>query len=69
MKFKKKNHTVTCRSFRHFDENVFVKGLAEVPWEIIAAFDKVDDIIQALEDLFLEIQNKHVLIKINRVKR
>ena len=28
----KKHHTITYRSFRHFDENMFIKDLAEVPW-------------------------------------
>ena len=65
----KKHHTITYRSFRHFDENMFIKDLAEVPWETIAAFDKVDDMVQTWNDLFLEIVNKHAPIKTNRVKR
>ena len=65
----KKHHTITYRSFRHFNENMFIKDLAEVPWETIAAFDKVDDMVQTWNDLFLEIVNKHAPIKTNRVKR
>ena len=65
----KKHHTITYRSYRHFDENIFIKDLAEVPWETITAFDKVDDMVQTWNDLFLEIVNKHAPIKTNRVKR
>ena len=46
---------------------MFIKDLAEVPLEIIAAFDKVDDMVQTWNDLFLEIVNKHAPIKTNRV--
>ena len=63
------HHTITYRPFRHFDENMFIKDLAEVPWETIAAFDKVDDMVQTLNDCFLEIVNKQAPIKTNRVKR
>ena len=43
--------------------------MAEVSWETIAAFDKVDDKIQTWNYLFLEIVNKHAPMKTNRVKR
>ena len=48
---------------------MFIKDLAEVSWETIAAFDKVDDMVQTWNDLFLEIVNKHAPIKTNREKR
>ena len=42
----KEHHTITYRSFRHLDENLFIEDLAWVPWEITAAFDDVDDMVQ-----------------------
>ena len=65
----KKHHTITYRSFRHFDGYMFIKDLAKVFWEIIAAFDKVGDMEQTWNGLFLEIVNRHAPIKTNRVKR
>ena len=59
----KKHHTITYRSFRHFYENTIIKDLAEVPCETIAAFDKVDDMVQTWNDSCLEIVNKHAPIK------
>ena len=52
----------------HLDILMHIK-LAEVPWETIAAFDKVDDMVRTWNYLFLEIVNKHSPIKTNRVKR
>ena len=48
---------------------MLIKDLAEVPWVTIAAFDKVDDMVQTWNDLFLEIVVKHAPIKTNIVKR
>ena len=65
----KKHHIYTYNDhFRHFDEKLFIKE-AEVRWETIAYFDKVEDMVQTWNDVFLEIVNKHALIKTNRVKR
>ena len=57
---------ITYRSFRHFDENLFMKDLAEIPWETIETFDKVGIMVQTWNDLFCEIVNKHASIKTNR---
>ena len=65
----KEHHAITYRSFRHFDENLFCKDLSEVPWEIIATFDDVDDMVQTWNRLFLEIVDKHAPIKQHRIKR
>ena len=65
----KEHHVITYRSFRHFDENLFCKDLSEVPWEIIATFDDVDDMVQTWNRLFLEIVDKHAPIKQHRIKR
>ena len=63
------NHTITYRSFRHVNDNLFIKDLSEVPWEIIAAFDDVDDMVQTWNYLFLEIVNKHAPINQHIIKR
>ena len=41
-------------------KNIFIKDLAEVPWETIEAFDKVDDIEKNLGCLFLHVMSKHI---------
>ena len=43
--------------------------LQNVPWDTIKLFDDTDDILDAWLDLFLQVIDKHVPIKHQRVKR
>ena len=66
----KRNHfTISYRSFRGFDEVKFMDDLQNVPWDTIKLFDDTDDILDAWLDLFLQVVDKHVPIKHQRVKR
>ena len=66
----KRNHfTISYRSFRGFDEVKFMDDLQNVPWNTIKLFDDTDDILDAWLDLFLQVVDKHVPIKHQRVKR
>ncbi|MCG7879242.1 MAG: endonuclease/exonuclease/phosphatase family protein, partial [Candidatus Thiodiazotropha endolucinida] len=42
---KNTHQTITYRSFKNFEEYLFINDLVSVPWEIIEAFDKIDDIV------------------------
>ena len=43
--------------------------MSEVPWEIVTAFDDINEMVEVWNSLFLEIVNKHTPIKTYRVKR
>ena len=63
------NHYSICyRSFKEFDETKFICDLQAVPWDVIQLFEDTDDILEAWSDLFLEVVDKHVPIKLHRVK-
>ena len=49
--------------------SLLIQNTSNSKLQTIAAFDKVDDIVQTWNDLFLKIVNKHAPIKTNRVKR
>ena len=66
---KTKHQTITYRSVKTFDESRFLTDLSLVPWEIIQAFDNIDDTVSVWNTLFLEILNKHAPIKRHRVKK
>ena len=35
------HQTITYRSFKNFEENIFLNDFNSVPWEIIEQFDEV----------------------------
>ena len=66
----KRNHsTISYRFFRGFDEVKFMDDLQNVPWDTIKLLDDTDDILDAWLDIFLQVVDKHVPIKHQRVKR
>ena len=48
---------------------LLTKDLSDVLWEIITAFDDVDDMVQTWNYSFLEIVNKRAPIKQHLIKR
>ncbi|MEW8547727.1 MAG: endonuclease/exonuclease/phosphatase family protein, partial [Candidatus Thiodiazotropha sp.] len=66
---KHSHKTITYRSFKHFDESVFIDELRQIPWEILDTFDDVNECVQVWNMLFLEIVNKHVPLKQHRVRK
>ena len=57
------HQTITYRSFKTFDETMFINDLHEVPWETIEAFEDINEIVEAWNNMFLEVINKHAPIK------
>ncbi|MCG8112744.1 MAG: reverse transcriptase domain-containing protein [Candidatus Thiodiazotropha taylori] len=66
---KNTHQTITYRSFKNFEEYLFINDLVSVPWEIIEAFDKIDDIVSVWSTLLFEVLNRHAPIKCHRIKR
>ena len=46
---KNTHQVITYRSFKHFDETIFLSDLSCVPWEILEKFDNIDDIVTVCE--------------------
>ena len=65
---KGNHYTISYRSFKNFDEAKFIGDLQAAPWNLIELFDDTDDILEAWVDLFLQVVDKHIPIKIHRVK-
>lgn len=65
---KASHYTIQYRSFKRFDETEFISDLQSVPWDIIKVFDDVNDALNAWYSLFLEVIDKHVPLKMHRVK-
>ena len=63
------HQTITYRSFKNFDETMFINDLHEVPWETIEAFEDINEIVEVWNNMFLEVVNKHAPIKSHRIKR
>jgi len=66
---KHSHHTISYRSFKHFNEEDFTKDLEQVPWDVIKVFDDVDDAIDSWYSLLNVVIDKHLPIKEHRVKR
>ena len=66
---KNKHNIITYRSFKNFDDVSFKNYLSEVSWEIVTAFDNINEMVDVRNSLFLEIFNKHAPIKTHRVIR
>ena len=63
------HQTISYRSFKTFDENAFINDLKQVPWETIQTTNCLDEMIEIWNELFLEVINKHALLKCHRVKK
>ena len=63
------HQTITYRSFKNFDETMFINDLHEVPWETIEAFEDINEIVGVWNNMLLEVVNKHAPIKSHRIKR
>ena len=67
--FKTQAHnTITYRSFKHFNENEFLRDLFLVKWDSLAALENVDVILDKWYSLFLDVIKKHAPLKTHRVK-
>jgi hypothetical protein len=55
--------------YKNFNEELFCKDLAQIPWDIIDVFDDVDDVLDAWYNLNLEVVDKHSPWREKRVKR
>ena len=55
--------------YKNFNEELFCKDLAQIPWDIIDVFDDVDDALDAWYNLYLEVVDKHLPWREKRVKR
>ena len=63
------HQTVAYRSFKNFEETMFINDLREVSWETIEAFEDINETVEVWDNMFLEVVNKHAPIKSHRTKR
>ena len=65
---KSSHYTIKYRSYKNFDEEVFVNELSSAPWDIIKVFEDPDDILETWSKMFLDIVDTHLPVKECRVK-
>ena len=62
------HHTISYRSYKHFNEQEFISDLQSVPWDIIKLFEDTNDVVDTWSSMFLNIVDKHLPMKSQRVK-
>ena len=68
-KIKKNKHTyVTYRSFKHFNQSLFLYDLSKVPFSNVFRFSDPNDALNSWYELFLTTLNKHAPLRRKRVK-
>lgn len=65
---KLSHHTITYRSFKSFNEQMFINDLQSAPWDTIKIFEDINDTLETWSSMFLEIVDKHLPLKTLRVK-
>ena len=50
-------------ALKHFDANVFIKDLNNVPWNVVDNEENIDDALFIWKRLFSDIADKHTPIK------
>jgi len=60
--------TIEYRSFKRFDESVFIQDLNNVPWHIVDNESNVKDAVLTWNRLFTEVADSHATLKKRRVK-
>ena len=63
------NKEITYRSFKHFNNDLFLNDLVSVNWAAIETIDDVDTMIDTWYSMFTQIVDKHAPVKSQRVKR
>ena len=66
---KESHKEITYRSFKHFNNDLFLNNLVSVNWTDIETIDEVDTMIDAWYSMFTHIVDKHAPVKSQRVKR
>ena len=62
------HHSITYRSFKFFNEQMFINDLQSAPWDVIKIFDDTNDTLETWSSMFIEIVDKHLPLKTHRVK-
>ena len=57
---KSSHYTIKYRSYKNFNEEVFVNELSSAPWDIIKVFEDPDDILETWSKMFLDIVDIHL---------
>ena len=57
------HHTISYRSYKHFNEQEFISDLQSAPWDIIKLFDDTNDVVDTWSPIFLNIVEKHLPMK------
>ena len=65
---KLSHHTISYRSYKHFDEQNFISDLQSALWDIIKIFENTNDIVDTWSSTFLNIVDKPLPLKLQRVK-
>ena len=54
---------IKCRSYKHFDEKIFIETEGVIPFDVAYVFDDVEAIYWAHEILHTDVVNEHAPIK------
>lgn len=65
---KAKPKTIEYRSYRSYTKEYFVSELNEIDWSIIDNCNDIDSAVEAWNNVFSEVANRHAPIKKTRVK-
>ncbi|PFX25317.1 Retrovirus-related Pol polyprotein [Stylophora pistillata] len=60
--------TIEYRSYKSFDENIFLADLNSVPWHVIENEEDIDDAVFIWNQLFSEIADLHAPVKRRRIR-
>ena len=52
---------IETRDFRHFDENMFLNDLVQLPWDSIYEYEDPNEMWLRWKTLFLQVVNLHAL--------
>lgn len=66
---KQSHHTIKFRSFKNFDEDLFLADLRTVPWSVLDTYDDPSDALDTWYSLFLDVVNLHAPLRSERVKK
>ena len=56
-----------CRSFKHFDENLYLNDLQKIDFEKLATFENVNEAYDTFTNDITEVTDKHVPFKERKI--
>ena len=67
--YKDSHKTISYRSFKHFNDDLFLNDLMCANWNVIESFNDIDSMIDTWYSMFTAVVDMHAPVKTQRVKR